>query len=149
MKKFIRNSYTALIWLAIILLGELFLYIRAYVLYGGIERFQSFQKIILSYSWFWILTILIIIQSVIRNKEFVHKILTSVLVNIATIIFSILFFINISHDIMVREQTYHQLELYDYIGITWYKLPCLILTIAAIILTIYNTSDILIINRKK
>lgn len=149
MKKHIKNLYTALIWLALILLGELFLYIRAYYLSGGINQFNSFQKIILHYGWFWILTILIIIQSILLNKNFMHKILTSILLNITTIIFSILFFVNISHKITTREQTYYQLELYDNMGITWYKLPCLILMIATIILTIYNTSDILITNRKK
>lgn len=149
MKKLIKKFYTILIWLFLLLLGDLFLYIRSHIFCGGINQFNSFQKIILHYGWFWILTILIIIQNVVLNKEFTHKILTSVLINITTIIFSILFFINISHDIIVQEQIYYQLELYDYIGITWYKLPCLILMITAIILTIYNTSDILIINRKK
>lgn len=143
MKKMLKNSYMDFLWLVILILGYAILYIKSSSMgEDSYKVFQAFQEMLFTSSLFWIFVVLIIFQGAILNfslkrNQMMVLIMTT---DIISVIVSIIFLKDILREIDVRQQVYQELDMGW--SILPYKLPCIILTVIAIIIVIFNTVKI-------
>lgn len=137
MKKIFKNSFTLLIWIAVMFLGFIVYRSRA-VGYGEntYKVFLAYQKILFQDGLFWILNFLILIQGILLNFRLKHTRITYLIIGILTTICSIIFCTTMFREINIAQLSYNELEMEW--SILPYKTPCLIMTIIAIGLTGYN-----------
>lgn len=141
MKKILRNSYANLLWLAILILGYIILYTKSISMGEyAYKTFQAFQDMIIASFPFWLLILLIISQGIIVNSHIEKKQTITVIINLTAAILTIIFWLNISKTINVRQSVYKELDMNW--SILQYKLPCLIFVIITDILIVLNTIKI-------
>lgn len=137
MKKIFKNSFTLLIWIAVMFLGFIVYRSRA-VGYGEntYKVFLAYQKILFHDGLFWILNLFILVQGILMNFRLKHQKIIFLIMGILTTICSVAFCMTMFREISITQISYNELEMGW--SILPYKVPCLVMTIIAIGLTGYN-----------